>query len=154
MSEGEEILAAAAAEAGLPPAASPAAAAAAPGAQAAAAAPVRLNPAIVAKMLPAIESTLAAAGGAHWRLTEEERQSWCELLCVAYPELDPGRFAKPLFWLVTLAIFGPRLALTVKIVMKGMKDGRQPAPHAVQERKPGGAGEAGERKDDARPQSL
>jgi hypothetical protein len=157
MSEGEDILAATAAEAGLrlPPAAAPVS----PGPEAVEASPAPTvdMSVMVEKLLPTVESTLAAVGGAHWRLTPEERKAWCMLLCLAYPDLDPGRFAKPLFWVVTLAIFGPRLALTVKILMKGMKDAKpasQPSPQPVQERKPDGVGEAGKRQDDSGAQGM
>jgi len=62
---------------------------------------------------PIVEEQLIAQGGAHWKLKDGEKRSWFTLMDMAYPEFDPGRFAKPAFWLITLAIFGPRIFISV-----------------------------------------
>jgi hypothetical protein len=144
---GSDILAGVAAETGL-----------GAGAQGEAPPPVPVTPegtlssAELEKLLPVLESSLAAIGGPHWRLAEVERKAWCALLTMAYPSLDMSAYAKPVFWIFTAAILAPRVALSVKIVLGKGKDAR-PAD-AVPDGKPRHSGEEGERENDPRPEGL
>lgn len=102
---------------------------------------------MAAVLYPALEDTIVALGGAHWRLSPVERKAWLTLLAVAYPTLDVSKIAKPLFWIATLAIFGPRLALSVKQTMEIFKHGQPVRAAPVGES--GDTGETGEREDNA-----
>jgi hypothetical protein len=99
----------------------------------------------MATVWPVMEDQLVAQGGAHWRLKDGERQCWLSLMEMAYPEFDPGRLAKPAFWLVTAAIFGPRLFLSIGQAF-AIARGRDARPTA--ERDNNDPGEEGEREDD------
>jgi hypothetical protein len=100
--------------------------------------------ALCEKLLPALEESLANIGGAHWRLTDTERKLWLDLLSVAYPSFDPGRFARPVFWIVTLAIFGPRVILSFKQMGALIRD---KSPVTISRRESRTPGKEGERQD-------
>jgi hypothetical protein len=143
MSTAKDIVDEAALEAGLNPEAeeTPGYRESAPGA------PKLSGAEVTALLYPAFEDTVVALGGAHWRLSPAERQAWLGLLATAYPDLDISRIAKPLFWIATLAIFGPRLAISVKQMVEIFKHGQSAGAAPVGQ--PSDLGQTGERKNDA-----
>lgn len=81
----------------------------------------------MSRVWPLLEKMLVTTGGEHWKLSEEEKATWFGLMGMAYPEFDPGRFAKPAFWLITASIFGPRLIISVGIAV-GKARGNEERP--------------------------
>jgi len=112
-------------------------------------APARVAPPsadeFMSRVWPMLEGVLVRTGGPHWKLTDEEKGVWFFLMGAAYPEFDPGRFAKPAFWVITAAIFAPRIIVSVGIAV-GKARGNEERPS---DRNDNDSGEAGLRQDDA-----
>jgi hypothetical protein len=101
---------------------------------------------------PMMENTLVKVGrGEHMRLDPEEKEAWFTTMEIAYPDFDPDWLAKPLFWIITAAIFIPRITQSVMVILRDSGNERsrgEPSPDS-----PNGQsddfGETGEREIDA-----